>query len=238
MNTHPRPVVLVHGAWHGAWCWATLQAELDRRGVPSYALDLPGHGASTLPLTDMYGDAQFVADTLAALDTEVVLVGHSYGGTVITEAASRAGGITHLVYLTAFALDADESLLGFLASAPRLEVLLGSAVIPHDDGTSTLDPTLAPAALYGRCPEAAVRAALPRLSPQSMVGFAQPVTGSPRSAVPSTYVECTLDEAIHIEHQRAMSPRCDTVVTFATDHSPFISMVAETADLLQAIAAS
>ena len=43
----PRPIVLVHGAVHGAWCWAALQTELDRRGVPSYAVDLPGHGAST-----------------------------------------------------------------------------------------------------------------------------------------------------------------------------------------------
>src|SRR4051794_4678303 len=79
----PRPIVLVHGAFHGAWCWAALQTELDRLGVPSYAIDLPGHGASTAPLEDLHGDADAVARLLEAIDDEVVLVGHSYGGAVI-----------------------------------------------------------------------------------------------------------------------------------------------------------
>ncbi|MPY95620.1 MAG: alpha/beta fold hydrolase, partial [Acidimicrobiia bacterium] len=57
----PRPIVLVHGACHGAWCWAAVQAELDRRGVPSYAVDLPGHGTSLAPLEDLHGDAVAVA---------------------------------------------------------------------------------------------------------------------------------------------------------------------------------
>ena len=58
----PTPIVLVHGAWHGAWCFAALQAELDKRGVPSYAVDLPGHGISDRPLGDLHGDAACVAD--------------------------------------------------------------------------------------------------------------------------------------------------------------------------------
>lgn len=234
----PTTVVLVHGAWHGAWCWAPLQAALDRRGVPSYAIDLPGHGASTLPLNDLYGDAAHVAHTLRSLDRNVVLVGHSYGGAVVTEAASAADigdRVAHLVYLTAFALDADESVMDVITSTHR-DVLLGGAMLPHGDGATVLDPSLTAAALYGSCPSWAVDAALPRLSPHSMASFGQPVTGSPRTHLPSTYAECTLDQAIHIDHQRVMSARCDTVVTWQTDHSPFISMVDATADLLQQIA--
>jgi pimeloyl-ACP methyl ester carboxylesterase len=53
-----RHVVLVHGAWHGAWCWAALQAELENRGIASLAVDLPGHGASNEPFTDLHGDAR------------------------------------------------------------------------------------------------------------------------------------------------------------------------------------
>ncbi len=82
-------VVLVHGAWHGAWCWAAVQAELDGRGLASLAVDLPGHGASTLPFTDLAGDAAHVADVVARAARPVVLVGHSYGGAVIGEAGAH-----------------------------------------------------------------------------------------------------------------------------------------------------
>ena len=68
-------VVLVHGAWHGAWCYASLQHALDELGIPSYAVDLPGHGASLLPPTDLLGDAAHVAAVLDRIDGPVVLVG-------------------------------------------------------------------------------------------------------------------------------------------------------------------
>ncbi|MGA0194495.1 MAG: alpha/beta fold hydrolase, partial [Ilumatobacteraceae bacterium] len=55
-------VVLVHGAWHGAWCWAPLQTELDRRGIASLAVDLPGHGSTGAPFTDLHGDAAAVIE--------------------------------------------------------------------------------------------------------------------------------------------------------------------------------
>jgi hypothetical protein len=236
----PSPlVVLVHGAWHGAWCYAALQAELDQRGIASLAIDLPGHGASTLPLGDLHGDAQHVADVVAALDRPVVLVGHSYGGAVISEAAVRvarasAGPVRHLVYLTAFALDEGESIGSLLGSLPRVSVALSAAITPRDDGTSVLEPGAAAPALYGSCPPAVAAASVARLSPQPMITFGQSVTGAARNGMPSTYVVCTEDRAIAVEHQQAMATRCDTVVTLHTDHSPFVSMVGGTADAIEA----
>ncbi|HQY14496.1 MAG TPA: alpha/beta fold hydrolase [Ilumatobacteraceae bacterium] len=232
------PIVLVHGAWHGAWCWAGLQHALDDLGVPSYAIDLPGHGASTAPLTDLYGDAEHVADVLRTLGTPVVLVGHSYGGAVITEAAGRHPEVAHLVYLTAFALEAGESVMSLLTSLPRADIALGRAIVPRDDGTSVVDATKAATAFYAECSPAAVSAALARLSPQPMITFADAVTGSPRDHIASTYVRCLRDQAIHISHQDAMAQRCNTVHTLDTDHSPFVSRIAETAAILQGIAAS
>jgi pimeloyl-ACP methyl ester carboxylesterase len=236
----PNPlVVLVHGAWHGAWCYAALQAELDQRGIASLAIDLPGHGASTLPLSDLHGDAQHVAEVVAALDRPVVLVGHSYGGAVISEAAVRVarvgtGPVRHLVYLTAFALDEGESIGSLLGSLPRVSVALSAAITPRDDGTSVLEPGAAVPALYGSCPPAVAAASVARLSPQPMITFGQPVTGAARDGMPTTYVVCTEDQAIAVEHQQAMSSRCDTVVTLHTDHSPFVSMVGDTADAIEA----
>jgi pimeloyl-ACP methyl ester carboxylesterase len=232
-------VILVHGAWHGAWCYAGLQALLDRRGVASLAVDLPGHGASTLPLGDLHGDAQHVADVIEAWGRPVVLVGHSYGGAVITEAAVRTDPdrqlVRHLVYLAAFAPLAGEGVMGALGSFERRDVALGAAMRMRDDGTSVLDPDLAAPALYGSCPPELVTASLPRLSPQPMATMVQPVTGDPRATIPSTYVVCTLDQAVHPDHQVAMAARCTHVVTLETDHSPFASMPDATAEVIHRI---
>lgn len=249
LTSHPAPlIVLIHGAWHGAWCWATLQAELDSRGIASLAIDLPGHGASALPLGDLHGDVQHVADVLAVLNREVVLVGHSYGGAVITEATTRLhdgdvgddgdASIAHLVYLAAFAPDRDETIMSLLGSLPRAATDLGAAMMMRPDGTSVLDPAKAAGALYGSCPQPAIEAALSRLSPQPMGTFNQPLTGAPRETVESTYVVCSLDRAIAADHQRAMAMRCTTTVTLETDHSPFVSMPSETADLLAGVLAA
>jgi pimeloyl-ACP methyl ester carboxylesterase len=238
----PLPVLLVHGAWHGAWCFAGLQAELDGRGVPSHAVDLPGHGASTLPLGDMHGDAAHVVDVIDALTAapsgpqQLVLVGHSYGGAVVTQAASlRPDRVAQLVYLTAFALDQDETVMSFILAAPPQEVALVQAVVQHDDGTSTVDPARAISALYGTSPPAAAQAAIARLSPQPIATFTQPVTGDPRATIASTYVVCLRDQGVHPHHQRLMAARCDRMVELDTDHSPFLSAPSLVADVLAPI---
>ena len=232
----PKPVVLVHGAWHGAWCWAGLQNALDELGVASLAVDLPGHGASTQPLSDLYGDAQQVAAVLSGLGTPAILVGHSYGGAVITEAASHFGDVAHLVYLTAFALEQGESIMSLLTSQPPAEVALSNAIIPRDDGSSVIDPSQAIASFYGECSPTVAAAAIARLSPQPMITFTDGITGSPRSTIASTYVRCLRDQAIHITHQDAMAVRCNDVHTLDTDHSPFASRSAETASIIHTLA--
>lgn len=236
----PRHVVLVHGAWHGAWCWAALQAELENRGVASLAIDLPGHGTSTADFTDLHGDAESVVELLERLAargiTDPVLVGHSYGGAVITEAAGRFDRVAHLVYIAAFALDAGESVIAALGSFGRVSNALESAVRQHDDGTSTIEPTRAKDAFYGSCTDAVAAAAVARLGPQPAATVMQPTTGNPRERITSTYVICERDQAVAVEHQRTMAARCTNVVSFDTDHSPFASMVTETADLLERIA--
>jgi pimeloyl-ACP methyl ester carboxylesterase len=237
MSATVRPVVLVHGAWHGAWCWSALQAELDARGVPSYAVDLPGHGISTAALTDLHGDGAHVAQVLAGVGTDVVLVGHSYGGAVITQAAASATNVAHLVYLTAFVLDEGESVLGLAGTLPTASSGLSAVMQQDGDGNFVLagnDGIVA--ALYNACPPAAAAAALARLSPQPLATFTQGASAAPWKHVPSTYVRCTDDNAIPLAHQDAMAPRCATIETLATDHSPFVSAVGATADIIERIA--
>jgi pimeloyl-ACP methyl ester carboxylesterase len=124
-----RTIVLVHGAWHGAWCWAPLQATLDAAGVPSLALDLPGHSTSPEPLGDLYGDGAAVGRLLDTVACDVVLVGHSYGGAVISEAVADRTNVSHLVYVAAFCLEVDESVLGFSRVQPDQDYALAKALV-------------------------------------------------------------------------------------------------------------
>jgi pimeloyl-ACP methyl ester carboxylesterase len=234
--------VLVHGAWHGAWCWAAVQAELDRRGVASLAVDLPGHGASGEAPTDLAGDVDHVLRVLDAVTgrhpVPVVLVGHSYGGAVVTGVAARRSDVAHLVYVAAFALEDGESVAGSLGGFPRREVALAAAMRPSDDGSvTTLDPDLAADALYADGPAATAAAALARLDPQTSASFAQPVEGDPRATIASTYVRCARDRAVHPDHQAIMAARCGRRVDLDADHSPFLGAVDPLADVLATIAA-
>ena len=232
-----RHVVLVHGAWHGGWCFSALQAELDRRGIPSYAIDLPGHGASVEKLGDLSTDAKAVQAFLQVLAdrgiSESVLVGHSYGGAVISQAAAHGPSVSSLIYLAAFALESGESVMSALGSFPQHHVALGSAIQMRNDGSSVLDPTIAKAALYGSCDDIAADAALSRLTPQPMATMAQALSNSALGSVPSTYVICSHDEAVHPVHQALMAQRCSQTITLETDHSPFLSMIEETASIIE-----
>jgi pimeloyl-ACP methyl ester carboxylesterase len=239
MTSTPLTVVLVHGAWHGAWCWAPLQAELDRLGVPSYAPDLPGHGTSAEPLGDLHGDARCVVEVIDRLGTDVLLVGHSYGGAVISEAGARSPHVRRLAYLTAFVLDEGESMntIAVLAGVPGVpESLLPTARRRLDNGTLVLDPVAIVPALYGHCTPEVQRASVARLTPQPIPTFTQAATAAAWRHLPSTYVRCTDDLTVPLTHQDAMAARCDEVLSLATDHSPFASLPSETAAIIAGLA--
>ena len=152
--SEPATVVLVHGAWHGAWCWEKVVPLLEAAGVPAVAVDLP--------LTSLHDDAQAIRNALDHVDGRVVLVGHSYGGAVITEAGHHPA-VEHLVYLTAFACDEGESPSAIAVDTPMPSTDLGDALVVHDDGTVTLTRDGAVNALYHDCDPIDIKAALTRL---------------------------------------------------------------------------
>ncbi|MDC0688465.1 alpha/beta hydrolase [Mitsuaria sp. RG] len=94
-------VVLVHGFWGGAAHWGKVIVELARKGIKDVR-------AVELPLTSLADDAERTRKMVAQVDGPVLLVGHSYGGAVITQAGNQAN-VTGLVYIAAFAPDAGES---------------------------------------------------------------------------------------------------------------------------------
>ena len=108
--------ILVHGGWSGAWSWRDVGKELTRREIPWTALDLPSSTHGAHPNTYLADDAREVIE-VAKLDGPVVLVGHSYGGAVITEAADQIPNLERLVYIAALV-----PALGQSASEAKSEV--------------------------------------------------------------------------------------------------------------------
>lgn len=232
--TREATLVLVHGAWHGAWCWERVVDHLrDDHGVRFRTLDLPGHGDSTEPLGDLHTDADVVRAVLDEVGGPVVLVGHSYAGAVITEAGDHPN-VHHLVYVTAFMPDADETVSGLAQEGGHSD--LGAAMQIQDDGTCTLDRDGAVGALYADCSEEDVAFALDRLCPQRLDTFSQSPKRVAWREKPSTYVICSEDRGVPPALQRRMAERASETLTFETSHSPFFSAPEALAELLAQLA--
>ena len=235
-------IVLIHGAWHGGWCFNKLKVAIEARGIVAVAPDLPGHGSDSGALGGLAVDAQRVREVVAGIDGRVVLVGHSYGGLVISEAASdpaTAAKIEWLVYLCAIVTAPGVSF--FELPADQSRSLLGPLIRASDDGLSTIDtsdPAAAKAAFYADCPDDDVAFAAANLSPQPMGNLATPISGDPLATIPATYVRCTEDLAIPIEVQDAMITSAASkaisfdTITLVSSHSPFFSMPDVLADEL------
>ena len=221
-------VVLVHGAWHGAWCWEKVVALLDKEGISATAVELP--------LTSLVDDVQATTSALQEIDGRAVLCGHSYGGAVITEAGHHPN-VEHLVYLTAFACDTGES-----PSATAVEENLpfadfNDALVFSEDGTTmSVSPESAAEIFYHDCDRADVDAAVARLRPINLLCATTPATSPAWRLKPSTYVVCSEDRGLHPAMQRHLAARCTRSVEWPTAHSPFLNRPDLVASLLAELA--
>ncbi len=232
--------VLVHGAWHGAWCWRDVVPLLEAEGHHVDAIDLPGHGDDSSPVGEMTleRNARRVADSVEAAAEPLVLVGHSMGGMAVTQAAELVPDrIARLVYVCAF-LPSDGQTLPELAADDPATLVTPNIVVDEEHGTCVVAPEVLRDAFLGECSDDVAAFAISRLVPESLAAVGAPVRISEARAgsVPRTYVECVLDRAIGIEKQRAMvaAVPCERVCSLEADHSPFFSTPRELADALLA----
>jgi len=238
--TQPKTLILIHGAWHGAWCWHKLTPLLTAAGVRVIAPDLPSMGAdATQPSSvTLESWAQFVAD-IVAREPGCVLVGHSRGGAVASRAAELVpDAIRRLVYLSAYLLPDGESVA---AEARRDNAsLVAPNMIPAQRGvTCTLRPEVLREAFYGECDAEVASQAISLLSPEPLRVLAAKleVSAGRFGRVPRAYIETTRDRAVTLEAQRRMQAAlpCGPVFTLDTDHSAFLSQPEALARILISI---
>ncbi len=233
--------VLVHGLYHGAWCWEQVVPLLEERGHRAIALDLPGHGADGAPLAAQTLES-YVARVARAIDNEeetVVLVGHSMGGIVVTQAAeTRAHRVRALVYVSAF-LPCDGESMFDLAKRDAESTLLRSIVVDPTTGLHWVTKAAGQEAFWHDCPESDVAKAQRRIVSEPIAPCLTPVRTTPSGfgSVPRTYVECSSDRAIGPSLQRRMREAlpCVRTVVMKTGHSPFFVAPAELSAHLLAV---
>ena len=221
--------VLIHGAWHGGWCWKNILPLIEKEGHKVVAPDLPGHGKDKKPITEItlqaYTDR--VCQILDEQSEPVILVGHSMGGVVITQAAEyRPEKIKKLVYLTGFLLHNGEFLLQ-LAEPDTEALVLPNLVMAEDQSYATVKEEALKEVFYADCSDEDVEFAKSQLVPQAAAPFATPVSTTEENfgRIPRVYISCLRDKAISPSIQEKMYTAlpCEKVITLDTSHSPFFS---------------
>jgi pimeloyl-ACP methyl ester carboxylesterase len=234
--------LLIHGAWHGGWCWRKVLPLVERKGHLAVAPDLPGHGEDKTPtaIVTLQGYADRICEVAARQAEPVILVGHSMGGIAITQAAENCPErIRALVYMCAFLPRNGDSLTTWASQDAGTMVNPGTLNIGAD-GISTVKPEFAREAFYLQCSDEDFAFAQRRLVAQSPAPLGTPVatTAARWGSVPRYYIECARDRAITLKLQRAMqeaSP-CRRTFSLDTDHSPFFSKPEELTELFDQIA--
>jgi pimeloyl-ACP methyl ester carboxylesterase len=221
--------VLVHGSWHGAWCWYKVIPRLEAAGHRVIAPDLPSLGRDKTPVTEIgpHTWADRICEILDAQAEPVVLVGHSRGGIVISQAGeARPHMVRALVYLAAFLLEDGQSIAGAVGLTPDSD-LSSNFIMDDATGSSTVREEALRDLFYASCSEEDVMLARLSLQPEAMGPLATPIHTTPDNfgRIPRVYIECLRDNAVLPALQKQMyGPLpCERVMSIDTDHSPFFS---------------
>lgn len=226
-------VVYVHGAFisDSSWWWHRTEDLLKTKGIRSYTIDLPSCG-KVPPLGDLHADAAAVRELLGKIDGPVILVGHSYGGQVISEAAVDQPNVRHLVYIAAPV--SDHVSLGecdFISDEKRNNPL--AEIDIREDGTAGEGEGRFKTRVLEAFPDPAMtRDALSRLTRQSLAVFTQAPTGAAWKTIPSTYVLCLEDGDVAVPEQRKQAARTTYSIDIPTNHFPHLERPELVLDIL------
>jgi len=212
--------VLVHGAFVGGSYWADVAALLEHEGHRVDVVEqLPSVGTDAASLGDLEADTDWVKQMVESVGEPVVLVGHSYGGMVLTELANHPA-VAHSVYLSAFWPTRGQSVVDLLGGGP-----LPDWLVLRDDDTleMTDDVEVRRQIECGDVDPERASESLRRMVPQSVSSFGAPST-APERRHPTTYIICEQDQAVPPAAQEQWAAGADRVVRLPSAHQPMVSM--------------
>jgi pimeloyl-ACP methyl ester carboxylesterase len=216
-------IVLVHGAWADGSSWSKVITLLQKQGF--------NVGAVQLPLTSLDDDIAVTRNLLASQNGPTVLVGHSYGGAVITGAANDAPNVTALVYIAAFGLDEGESLEGLSKQGPTTAG--GAQISPDGHGSLLINTAGFPQAFAADVDPAEARVMAVTQRPFSLKSFAAKSGPPAWKHIPSWYMVASNDQMIPPQAEEFMAKRMGaTVRTVAASHAAMVSHPKEVVELI------
>jgi len=226
----PEKLVLLHGAWTGAWVWDKLQPALEAQGWAVTAVDLPGDGRHRLAPEEVTESDYHEALAAAVGDGPAALVGHAGGGMLVTAGAEHLGTkVSHGIWISGMMLSRGENFndIQALFAGPGKTFGVTPHVVASADGRSTIvPPEAAQHYFFHDLPEAQARAASHRLTPQPSAGRRMiTVAGPGFDALPKLYVMALEDRAVLLDAQRLMCRNQSTLTVreMATSHVPHLT---------------
>jgi pimeloyl-ACP methyl ester carboxylesterase len=224
-------VLLVHGGFADASSWAGVIAALQTAGVDAVA---PAN-----PLRGLAADTAYLASVVAAVDAPVLLVGHAYGGAVITATGAQAANVVGLVYVAAFAPAAGESMLDISTRFPQTRLPLALRPVAHRHCSEVgielyLKSDAFPAVFAADLPAHVTRVLAVTQRPLAATAFEETAPVAAWEALPAWYAVATADQVIHPEAQRFMARRAGAhIVEVVASHAMVLSQPAAVADLIR-----
>ena len=224
-----KSVILVHGAFADATGWQKVIPLLEKKGLAVTAVQLP--------LKSLADDVAITKRLLDSQPGDVILVGHSYGGVVITEAGADNQKVKGLVYVAAFAPGAGEDLDGLIERfSPSA---LGTAVVPDSAGFLFIDRAKFQSVFANDLTEEEASLLAATQKPLAASIFGEPIKAAAWRNIPSWYVVSTQDNSINPELQRFMAKRMGAKIKeIKASHVSFISNPSEIARVIESAAAS
>lgn len=235
-------IVLVHGAWHGSWCWRHVVPLLELEGHRVLAPDLPGHGddPASPHIQTLARYVERIGTVVAGCDEPAVLVGHSLAGLVISAVAeANPARVARLVFVSGLLPRDGDSLVRICSTDPDNPMNTATIRTPGHKSQS-IDPARLEELFYPDCPAEDIALARHRLGPEPFATMFNTVHVTPGrfGSVPRAYIHCLRDRPLplFLQEQMVAASPCESVVRLDCGHSPFFAVPGELAEVVDGLA--